>query len=64
VRPEPELADGGFYAVVTPNPDHGSFDAEVVDTSGNRYVSLAGYQTVGFSNIVDAESLKALETVG
>jgi hypothetical protein len=63
-RPELEPADGGFYAVVTPDPDHESFDAEVVDTNGNRYISLTGYQTVGFSNSVDAEPLKALQTVG
>jgi acyl transferase domain-containing protein/NAD(P)-dependent dehydrogenase (short-subunit alcohol dehydrogenase family)/acyl carrier protein len=63
-RPEQEPTDGGFYAVVTPARDHESFDAEVVDTIGNRYISLTGYQTVAFSNGVDAEPLKALQTVG
>jgi NAD(P)-dependent dehydrogenase (short-subunit alcohol dehydrogenase family) len=56
----PELSDGRLYAVVTPNPIQGSFDAEVVDTAGHRYVQLSGYRTVEFPNAVDAERLKAL----
>jgi hypothetical protein len=56
----PELSEGRLYAVVTPNPSQGSFDAEVVDTAGHRYVQLSGYRTVEFSNAVDAERLKAL----
>ena len=38
----------------------GSFDAEVVDTAGNRYVQLSGYRTVAVPNSIDAEGLKAL----
>ena len=49
-----------FYAVVTPDPDGGTFDAEVVDTAGNQYVRLSGYRTVALPNSVDAEPLKAL----
>ena len=42
----PEFADARLYAVVTPDPDRGSFDAEVVDAKGNRYLHLSGYRTV------------------
>jgi hypothetical protein len=60
----PETADGRrLYAVVIPDPDRGSFDAEVVDTAGNRYVHLSGYRTVALPNGVDAEPLKALQAV-
>ena len=59
----PELAEGRLYAVVTPDPEQGSFDAEVVDTTGNRYVQLSGYRTVALPNSVDAEPLKALHAV-
>ncbi|MBZ5572293.1 MAG: SDR family NAD(P)-dependent oxidoreductase, partial [Acidobacteriia bacterium] len=57
----PELAQGPLYAVATPNADHGSFDVEVVDTTGNRYVQIDGYRTVAFPNGVAAEPLKALQ---
>jgi hypothetical protein len=49
------------YAVVTPDPDHSSFNAEVVDTAGNRYVQLVGYRTVAMANAVGAEALKVLQ---
>jgi hypothetical protein len=52
--------EGRFYAVVTPNPDHGSLDAEVIDSTGRQYVRLSGYRTVALPNSVDAEPLKAL----
>ena len=57
----PELAQGPLYAVVTPNVDQGSFDVEVVDTTGNRYVQVSGYRTVAFPNGVAAGPLKALQ---
>ena len=57
----PELAEGQFYAVVTPHPEEQSFDAEVVDAKGNCYVQLSGYKTVALPNSVDAEPLKALQ---
>ena len=60
VWPIPELAEVRMYAVVTPDPDHGSFDAVVVDATGKQYVHLSGYRTVALSNSVDAEPLKAL----
>ena len=58
----PDRAEGALYAVVTPNRDQGSFDAEVVDGGGNRYVQLSGYRTVSVPNSIDAEHLKALQT--
>jgi len=57
----PESADTRLYAVVTPNPGRGSFDAEVVDAKGNRYLQLSGYRTVAVPRAVDAEPLKALQ---
>jgi hypothetical protein len=62
VQPQPELNGTGsrIYAVVTPDPDHASFDAEVVDDKGNKYVHLNGYRTVALPNAVESEPLKAL----
>jgi len=59
----PDPAVGGLYAVVTPKPDQGSFDAEVVDAVGNQYVQLIGYSTVALPYVVDTEPLKALQAV-
>jgi hypothetical protein len=55
--------EGPLFAVVTPDPANASFDAEVVDAAGNRYVQLTGYQTVALPDQVDAEPLKALHAV-
>jgi hypothetical protein len=57
----PEFDATRWYAVVTPDPVRGSFDAEVVDAKGNRYLQLSGYRTAAFSSAVDAEPLKALQ---
>jgi hypothetical protein len=57
---EPEHAEGALYAVVTPNPDQASFNAEVVDAKGNRYLEVTGYRTVALPNAIDAGPLKAL----
>jgi hypothetical protein len=59
-RQDPEHAEGRLYAVVTPDPSHGSFGAEVVDANGNRYLQLNGYRTVAVPGMVDAQKLKAL----
>jgi acyl transferase domain-containing protein/acyl carrier protein len=59
--PAPESADTRLYAVVTSDWGRGTFDAEVVDTKGNRYLHLSGYRTVAVPNAVDAERLKALQ---
>jgi len=55
-----EPASARLYAVVTPNPSQGSFDAEVVDANGNRYLQLTSYRTVAVPNAMDAERVKAL----
>jgi hypothetical protein len=57
------LSDACLYAVITPDPVSGSFDAEVVDASGRRYVQLSGYRTVATPNAVNADQLKALRTM-
>jgi acyl transferase domain-containing protein/acyl carrier protein len=59
--PAPQSGDTRLYAVVTPDGDHGSFDADVVDTKGNCYLHLSGYRTAAFPSAVDAEPLKALQ---
>ena len=59
----PDLAEGHLYAVVTPLPDQGCFDAEVLDTKGNCYLHLSGYRTVAIPDAVDAERLKALQSL-
>ena len=57
----PESVDTRLYAVITPNHVSDKFDAEVVDTEGNRYLHLSGYRTVAVAGVVDAERLKALQ---
>ena len=56
----PQSAVGPLYAMVTPHPEQDSFDAEVVDTAGNRYVRLGGYSTAALPDGLDAESAKAM----
>jgi acyl transferase domain-containing protein/NAD(P)-dependent dehydrogenase (short-subunit alcohol dehydrogenase family) len=58
---DPEHTGSRLYAVVTPNPRTGSFDAEVVDTKGNRCLQLSGYRTVAAPNAVDTQHLKVLQ---
>ncbi len=59
----PARSDGRLYAVVTPDQVHGTFYAEVLDTQGNCYVRLTGYQTVALPNRVDADRLKVLHDI-
>ena len=59
----PDLSDGRLYAVLTPDAAQGSFDVEVLDTKGNCYLRLAGYQTVALPNGADAKSLRILQEV-
>ena len=61
--PEPDPAQMRMYATVTPNLNTGSFDAEVVDTGGNRYVILRGYKTVAIPDALNADQLKRLQTL-
>ncbi len=57
---DPEGVEGPLFAMVTSHPESGSFDAEVVDQSGNRYLEFTGYRTVAFGT-VDRDALKAVE---
>jgi len=57
----PETAEGDVFAVVTPHPDKECFDAEVVDSKGNCYLSLSAYRTVAVPGGIDAEPLKVLQ---
>lgn len=59
----PDLAESQLYAVVTPNLEQESFDAEVVDTKGNCYVQLSGYRTAAMPNSLDDGPLKLLHAV-
>jgi len=59
----PDLAEGKLYALVTPNPEDGSFDAEVVDAKGNRYMYLCGYRTAALPSNVDPKTSKALQAL-
>jgi acyl transferase domain-containing protein/NAD(P)-dependent dehydrogenase (short-subunit alcohol dehydrogenase family)/acyl carrier protein len=58
-----DLTDDRLYAVVTPNSVDGSYHAEVLDTKGNCYLRLRGYQTVALPGGVDSETLKTLQAV-
>ena len=55
-----DLAETPLYAVVTPLQD-GSFDAEVIDEAGNRYVQLIGYRTVALPYTVSSEAFDVLK---
>ena len=59
---EPNPAEA-LYAVVTPDTVQGSFDAEVLDTKGNCYLRLTGYQTIALPNRVDPDHLRSLQAV-
>jgi hypothetical protein len=56
----PEGAEQSFYALVKPDLDKKTFDAEVVDAAGNRYLRLVGYRTAEISSGIDSDPLKAL----
>ena len=56
----PENGTDRLYAVVTPNPQQESFDAEIVDAKGNCYLELRSYGTVSLPGMIDAERLKGL----
>jgi acyl transferase domain-containing protein/acyl carrier protein len=59
----PESPKGPLFAVVTPDEQRGSFDAEVIDAEGNRYVRLTGYRTAALPQNVDGTPLQALHAV-
>ena len=51
VHRDPQRADAGLLAVVTPRDAGQAFDALVVDETGTVYVTLTGYQTTPLSSI-------------
>jgi acyl transferase domain-containing protein/acyl carrier protein len=53
----PETASGPLFAVVTPNRTADAFDAEVIDSAGNRYFEMKNYRTVTFRENVDSALL-------
>jgi NADP-dependent 3-hydroxy acid dehydrogenase YdfG len=57
----PDAARLPLYAVVTPEMDGGSYDADVVDAAGTRYLELRGYRTVTFSENIDERLFAPLE---
>ena len=57
----PDRAEGRLYAVATADPAQKSFDVEVLDEAGKRYVRVSGYRTEALPNQVDAELLKKLQ---
>ncbi|HKS91083.1 MAG TPA: polyketide synthase dehydratase domain-containing protein, partial [Tepidiformaceae bacterium] len=57
---ESRKIDRLLYAIVTPDEHRGTFDADVIDSRGNRVVSLRGYRTVAIPNAVESEPMKAL----
>ena len=59
--PAAESDDTRLYAVVTSDQGRSSFDADIVDAKGNRYLQISGYRTVAFAGALDAERLKALQ---
>jgi len=61
--PLPDPAAGPLYAVVAPESGGASFQADVVDGAGNRYVHLSGYRMVEVPGGVDTEPLRALQAV-
>ncbi len=57
----PDRAEGRLYATATPDAAKGSFDVEVFDEAGNRYLYLAGYRTIPLPAGADADALKELQ---
>jgi len=59
---DPLAAASPLFAVVRPCAD-GSFESDVVDGEGVRYLHLSGYRTVLFREDVDARVFQTVETV-
>lgn len=57
----PDRIRGPLYAMVTPHPEQDTFDAEVLDAAGNRYLHIDGYHTTLLPTPIDAESLMSLQ---
>lgn len=55
----PDAPAGPLFAVVTADRAAGSFDADVIDRAGTRYLHVSGYRTVVFREDVDARLFSA-----
>jgi hypothetical protein len=60
---KPDEAEGRLYAVATADPAKNSFDVEVIDETGKRYVRASGYRTAALTNPVDTAPLKTMAAV-
>ena len=58
----PDAAGGPLFTVVTAGAAPGSFDADVVDRAGTRYLHVSGYRTVVFREDVDARIFPLAQT--
>ncbi len=54
---DPGSGSGPFFAVVTPLPAGGGFDADVVDSQGHTLIQLRGYQTIAAPIEIDERLL-------
>jgi len=59
----PDAAGGPLFAVVTADPAAGTFDADVVDGAGTRYLHVSRYRTVVFREDVDAGMFPSAQTL-
>ena len=56
-----EQSEERLYALVTPNPQTSSFDAEIVDANGNCYLRMRGYRTAPIPDSIDSQARKQLQ---
>ena len=59
----PDATAGPLFAVVTPEAAKGSFDVEVVDRAGVRYLQVKGYRTVVFREDLDAQMFPSVHAL-
>jgi NAD(P)-dependent dehydrogenase (short-subunit alcohol dehydrogenase family)/acyl carrier protein len=59
----PDAAEGPLFAVVTADLARETFDADVVDRAGTRYMHVSGYRTVVFREDVDARMFPSALTL-
>jgi hypothetical protein len=57
-----ESSKSRLYAVVIPNPEQGSFNAQIVDPKGNLYLQVSDYRTVAVPDGIDPERMQALRS--
>jgi hypothetical protein len=61
VLPVAEGAEHDICAIVTHSLEQGSYDAEVVDSTGKCFVRMTGYRTVALPGSVNLEAVHALQ---